>query len=67
MESKLVILTGGSRELDMKHPNFLKMGKLLRVQEPVAPQCPWTKNKQNHFQIDLENETLHHLYNLWSV
>ena len=21
----------------------------------VAPQCPWSNNKQFHFQVDLEN------------
>ena len=22
----------------------------------VAPQCPWSNNKQLHFQVDLENQ-----------
>ncbi len=62
MESKLIILTGGSRGIGHETSKmFWENGweVITCSRTPVAPQCPWTKNKQNHFQIDLENlETL---------
>ena len=58
MEEKIVILTGGSRGIGhatskMFWDNGWRVITCSRT--PVAPKCPWEQNKQDHFQIDLEN------------
>ncbi len=58
MEEKIIILTGGSRGIG--HETSKKFwDKGWRVitcsRTDVAPQCPWEKNKRDHFQLDLEN------------
>ena len=58
MSEKIIILTGGSRGIG--HATSKKFWEegwrvITCSRTEVAPQCPWEKNKRDHFQIDLEN------------
>ena len=58
MKEKIVILTGGSRGIGhATSKTFWENGwrVITCSRSEVAPQCPWEKNKTDHFQIDLEN------------
>ena len=56
---KIIILTGGSRGIG--HATSKKFWDdgwtvITFSRSEVAPQCPWSNNKQLHFQVDLENQ-----------
>ena len=56
---KIIILTGGSRGIG--HATSKKFWEdgwtvITFSRSEVAPQCPWSNNKQLHFQVDLENQ-----------
>mgnify|MGYP001176150499 FL=1 len=58
MSENIIILTGGSRGIG--HATSKKFWKegwrvITCSRSEVAPQCPWEKNKTDHFQIDLED------------
>ena len=58
MSENIIILTGGSRGIG--HATSKKFWEegwrvITCSRTEVAPQCPWEKNKTDHFQIDLED------------
>ena len=58
MNENIIILTGGSRGIG--HATSKKFWEegwrvITCSRTEVAPQCPWEKNKTDHFQIDLED------------
>ena len=58
MKENIIILTGGSRGIG--HATSKKFWEegwrvITCSRSEVAPQCPWEKNKTDHFQIDLED------------
>jgi NAD(P)-dependent dehydrogenase (short-subunit alcohol dehydrogenase family) len=58
MSENIIILTGGSRGIG--HATSKKFWEegwrvITCSRSEVAPQCPWEKNKTDHFQIDLED------------
>ena len=58
MNENIIILTGGSRGIG--HATSKKFWEegwrvITCSRSEVAPQCPWEKNKTDHFQIDLED------------
>ena len=58
-KDKIIILTGGSRGIG--HATSKKFWDdgwtvITFSRSEVAPKCPWSNNKQFHFQVDLENE-----------
>ena len=58
-KEKIIILTGGSRGIG--HATSKKFWDdgwtvITFSRSEVAPQCPWSNNKQLHFQVDLENQ-----------
>ena len=58
MNENIIILTGGSRGIG--HATSKKFWEegwrvITCSRSEVAPQCPWDKNKTDHFQIDLED------------
>jgi NAD(P)-dependent dehydrogenase (short-subunit alcohol dehydrogenase family) len=58
MNENIIILTGGSRGIG--HATSKKFWEegwrvITCSRTEVAPQCPWKKNKTDHFQIDLED------------
>ena len=58
MGENIIILTGGSRGIG--HATSKKFWEegwrvITCSRSEVAPQCPWEKNKTDHFQIDLED------------
>ena len=58
-KEKIIILTGGSRGIG--HATSKKFWDdgwtvITFSRSEVAPQCPWSDNKQLHFQVDLENQ-----------
>ena len=58
MNENIIILTGGSRGIG--HATSKKLWEegcrvITCSRTEVAPQCPWEKNKTDHFQIDLED------------
>ena len=58
-KDKIIILTGGSRGIG--HATSKKFWDdgwtvITFSRSEVAPQCPWSNNKQLHFQVDLENQ-----------
>ena len=58
MSENIIILTGGSRGIG--HATSKKFWEegwrvITCARSEVAPQCPWEKNKTDHFQIDLED------------
>ena len=58
MTENIIILTGGSRGIG--HATSKKFWEegwrvITCSRSEVAPQCPWEKNKTDHFQIDLED------------
>ena len=58
MSENIIILTGGSRGIG--HATSKKFWEegwrvITCSRSEVAPQCPWDKNKTDHFQIDLED------------
>ena len=58
MSENIIILTGGSRGIG--HSTSKKFWEegwrvITCSRSEVAPQCPWEKNKTDHFQIDLED------------
>ncbi len=58
MNEIIIILTGGSRGIG--HATSKKFWEegwrvITCSRTEVAPQCPWEKNKTDHFQIDLED------------
>ena len=58
MCENIIILTGGSRGIG--HATSKKFWEegwrvITCSRTEVAPQCPWEKNKTDHFQIDLED------------
>ena len=58
MDENIVILTGGSRGIGhATSKRFWEKGwrVITCSRSEVAPQCPWEKNKTDHFQIDLED------------
>ena len=59
-KNKIIILTGGSRGIG--HATSKKFWDdgwtvITFSRSEVAPQCPWSNNKQYHFQVDLENQS----------
>ena len=62
---KIIILTGGSRGIG--HATSKKFWDdgwtvITFSRSEVAPQCPWSNNKQLHFQVDLENQIYVYLH-----
>ena len=58
MSESIIILTGGSRGIGhATSKKFWEQGwrVITCSRSEVAPQCPWEKNKTDHFQIDLED------------
>ena len=58
-KDKIIILTGGSRGIGhATSKRFWDDGWTVITfsRSEVAPQCPWSNNKQLHFQVDLENQ-----------
>ena len=58
MSENIIILTGGSRGIGLAtSKKFWEEGwrVITCSRSEVAPQCPWEKNKTDHFQIDLED------------
>ena len=58
MSENIIILTGGSRGIGhATSKKFWEQGwrVITCSRSEVAPQCPWEKNKTDHFQIDLED------------
>mgnify|MGYP006260432035 FL=1 len=58
MNENIIILTGGSRGIG--HATSKKFWEegwrvITCSRTEVAPQCPWERNKTDHFQIDLED------------
>ena len=58
MSENIIILIGGSRGIG--HATSKKFWEegwrvITCSRSEVAPQCPWEKNKTDHFQIDLED------------
>ena len=58
MNENIIILTGGSRGIG--HATSKKFWEegwrvITCSRTEVAPQCPWEKNKTDHFQIDFED------------
>ena len=58
-KDKIIILTGGSRGIG--HATSKKFWDdgwtvITFSRSEVAPKCPWSNNKQLHFQVDLENQ-----------
>ena len=58
MNENIIILTGGSRGIG--HATSKKFWEegwrvITCSRSEVAPQCPWERNKTDHFQIDLED------------
>ena len=58
MNENIIILTGASRGIG--HATSKKFWEegwrvITCSRTEVAPQCPWEKNKTDHFQIDLED------------
>ena len=58
-KDKIIILTGGSRGIG--HATSKKFWDdvwtvITFSRSEVAPKCPWSNNKQFHFQVDLEDE-----------
>jgi len=58
-KENIIILTGGSRGIG--HATSKKFWDdgwtvITFSRSEVAPQCPWSNNKQLHFQVDLENQ-----------
>ena len=58
-KDNIIILTGGSRGIG--HATSKKFWDdgwtvITFSRSEVAPQCPWSNNKQLHFQVDLENQ-----------
>ena len=58
-KDKIIILTGGSRGIG--HATSKKFwddgwNVITLSRSEVAPKCPWSRHKQFHFQVDLENE-----------
>ena len=58
MNENIIIMTGGSRGIG--HATSKKFWEegwrvITCSRSEVAPQCPWEKNKTDHFQIDLED------------
>jgi NAD(P)-dependent dehydrogenase (short-subunit alcohol dehydrogenase family) len=58
MNENIIILTGGSRGIG--HATSKKFWEegwrvITCSRTEVTPQCPWEKNKTDHFQIDLED------------
>ena len=58
-KDKFIILTGGSRGIG--HATSKKFWDdgwtvITFSRSEVAPKCPWSNNKQFHFQVDLEDE-----------
>ena len=58
-KDKIIILTGGSRGIG--HATSKKIWDdgwtvITFSRSEVAPKCPWSNNKQFHFQVDLEDE-----------
>ena len=58
-KDKIIILTGGSRGIGhATSKRFWDDGWTVITfsRSEVAPQCPWSNNKQLHFQVDLESQ-----------
>jgi len=58
MNENIIIMTAGSRGIG--HATSKKFWEegwrvITCSRSEVAPQCPWEKNKTDHFQIDLED------------